>query len=143
MKKENLFPHGYLGSNPSPGVFKMKKNINKPFIIGIAGISGSGKTTISKKLAKRLNAKLIHLDDYWRYHKATKIPSRKEWKKWEHASATNFNKALKEIVKLKNNKCIIIEGLHTFNNSNLRKLLDFKIYYSISSTFKIRAFYYR
>ncbi len=115
-----------------------RKNISKPFIIGIAGISGSGKTTISKKLAKRFNAKIIHLDDYWKYHKATKLPPRKEWKKWEHPNSTDFNKALKELVKLKNNKYIIVEGIHTFSNSNLRKLLDFKIYYSVPNYLVIK-----
>jgi len=58
------------------------RNSNRPFIIGIAGISGSGKTTISKRLAKKINAKLVHLDDFWRYHKSIKLPSRKEWIKW-------------------------------------------------------------
>lgn len=114
------------------------KKINKPFIIGIAGISGSGKTTISKKLAKKLNAKLIHLDNYWKYRRATKLPSRKEWEKWEHPNATKFNKAIKEITKLKNNKYVIIEGLHPFNNLNLRKLLDFKIYYFIPNNLVIK-----
>ena len=103
----------------------------KKIIIGIAGVSGSGKTTISKILAKKLKAKLVHLDDYWKYHKAKKIPSKKEWKKWEHPSATNFNKALKEIAKIKNNKNIIVDGLHPFNNKKLRSLFDLSVYVTL------------
>ncbi|MDQ0268466.1 uridine kinase [Cytobacillus purgationiresistens] len=38
---------------------------NKPLIISISGISGSGKTTVSNELASRLGgAKVIHYDDY-------------------------------------------------------------------------------
>ena len=46
--------------------------MKKKFVIGISGPSGAGKTTIGKKLAKKLKAKLINLDDYWKYHN-TKI----------------------------------------------------------------------
>ena len=103
----------------------------RKFIIGIAGPSGSGKTLIGKKLAKKLKAKLIHLDDYWKYKKVTRIPPMKEWKKgiWEKPFATNFNKILEDINRLKKN--IIVEGLHTFNNKKLREMLDFKIYVDI------------
>lgn len=103
--------------------------LKKRFIIGITGPSSSGKTTISKILAKKLKAKLIHSDDYWKYHNKN-IPSRKEWKKWEHPSSINFNRLLKEIAKSKN-RIIIVEGFHMLHNKKVRKLLDLKIYIDI------------
>lgn len=57
------------------------KEYQKKIVIGIAGPSGSGKTTITKKLAKILKAKIIKLDDYWKYKNLTKIPLMKKWKK--------------------------------------------------------------
>jgi len=72
---------------------KQKRKI----IIGITGPSGSGKTTISKKLAKKLKAILINSDNFWKYSN-TNIPSRKEWKKWEHPSSIDFNKLYKRLL---------------------------------------------
>ena len=116
----------------------LKTYKKKRVIIGIAGPSGSGKTLISKKLAKKLKAKLISLDNYWKYNRVLKIPPIKEWKKglWEKPSATNFDKVLKNINRLKKN--IIVEGLHTFNDKKLREMFDFKIYVDIPDSLIIK-----
>lgn len=104
------------------------------FIIGITGPSSSGKTTISKKLGKKLDAKLVHLDNYWKYHNA-KIPSRNDWKKWEHPSSINFNKLYEDIIKLekihKRKKFIIIEGFHILYNKQIRDIFDLSIYVKV------------
>ena len=105
----------------------LRRYQKKSFIIGISGPSSSGKTTIAKKLTKTLKAKLIHSDDYWKYHN-TEIPSRKDWKKWEHPSSINFEKLHKDILKVKNAKFIIVEGFHMFHNKKIRDLFDLKIY---------------
>src|SRR3990170_1319491 len=115
-------------------------NSKKSFIIGITGVSGSGKTAISKILAKKIKATIIHLDDYWKYHNVEMRP-RKEWKKWEHPSSIDFNRLYKEIVKLKRlnkNKIIIVEGFHVLHNKKIRDILDLKIYISLSDNLVIK-----
>jgi uridine kinase len=37
-----------------------------PYLIGIAGPSGSGKSELSRRLAKRLNAPVISMDSYYK-----------------------------------------------------------------------------
>ena len=114
----------------------LKQYQKKRVIIGIAGPSGSGKTLIGEKLAKKLKAKLIHLDGYWKYKKVTRIPPMKEWKRgiWEKPSTTNFGEVLKDINRLKKN--IIVEGLHTFNNKKFQPL-SFNL---LSLTFSLNKF---
>ncbi|MBI2043867.1 AAA family ATPase [Candidatus Pacearchaeota archaeon] len=108
----------------------------KRFVIGITGPSGSGKTTISEILTKRLKAGLMHSDDYWKYH-GRKIPSRKEWKKWEHPSSIDFKRLERDIVKLKN-KIIIVKGFHMLYNKKIRDILDLKIYADIPKSLIVK-----
>lgn len=121
----------------------LKQYKSRSLIIGIAGPSGSGKTTISKILAKKLKAKLIHLDNYWKYDDVNKIPPMKKWKKgiWEKPSATNFKKLLEDIKKIRKSKDfsnILLEGLHTFDKRKIRKIIDFKIYVSLSDSLIVK-----
>jgi len=121
----------------------LKDYKNKNTIIGIAGPSGSGKTTLAEKLSKKIDAKLIRLDNYWKYNDVNKIPPMKKWKKgiWEKPSSTNFNKVLKEIKRIKESKNpsnIILEGLHTFDKQKIRKIIDLKIYLSLSDSLIIK-----
>ena len=44
----------------------------KPFIIGVAGLSGSGKTALAGKLAPHLHAEVLTLDAY--YHPQSHLP---------------------------------------------------------------------
>jgi len=121
----------------------LTKYKSRSLIIGMAGPSGSGKTTIGKMLAKKLKAKLIHLDNYWKYNDVDKIPPMKKWKKgiWEKPSTTNFKKVLEDIKKIKKSKNypnILIEGLHTFDKRKIRKIIDFKIYVSLSDSLIVK-----
>ena len=108
--------------------------MKKTFIIGITGISGSGKTTIATNLRKTLkNTKIIHVDNYWKEKK--KIPkSFEKWKKWEHPSNINFKKLHKDLTNLKEQKkynFIIIEGNLLFYYRKIRNLINLKIYLEI------------
>ena len=115
----------------------LKQYKKRSLIIGIAGPSGSGKTTLAKELAKKFKAKLIHLDNYWKYNDVKEIPPMKKWKKgiWEKPSTTNFKGLLEDINKIRKSKGfsnIILEGLHTFDRRKIRKIINFKIYVSLS-----------
>jgi uridine kinase len=108
--------------------------MKKKFVIGMSGPSGAGKTTIGKKLAKKLKAKLINLDDYWKYHN-TKINLKKDWKKLEHPSSIDFSKLYNDIIKSKEDskqkKFILVEGFHLFYNKKIRNLFDLCIYITV------------
>jgi len=43
-------------------------------VIGLDGMAGVGKTTVGKELARRLNARLISLDDYVEKKRGTYVP---------------------------------------------------------------------
>ena len=44
---------------------KRNETTNRPFLIAIDGMCGSGKTTLGNHLAKELNASLFHMDDFF------------------------------------------------------------------------------
>ena len=44
---------------------KRNETTNRPFLIAIDGMCGSGKTTMGLYLAKELNASLFHMDDFF------------------------------------------------------------------------------
>ncbi|MGY0407335.1 MAG: uridine kinase [Polaribacter sp.] len=124
-------------------------------IIGIAGGTGSGKTTVVDQIIKELpmdEVCVISQDSYYRatnnlpYEERTKI-------NFDHPRAIDFEliiehlKALKsgkiidqpvysfvthnrteDIVKTHPRKVVIVEGILILNNSDLRNLFDIKIF---------------
>ncbi len=92
--------------------------MNKIFIFGI---SGSGKTTFSKRLGDKLKIKAYDLDDMYF----------KEGKEYINRDRKKRNKILEKIIKKKN---WIIEGSHTeewispiFKNLDLIIVIDTKL----------------
>lgn len=129
---------------------------NKPFIIGVCGNSGSGKSSLVAKIIDILGKKnvlVIHGDDYHKWPRGSE-----EYKKYTHLNpkANNLCLQQEQLSDLKNgnsvyklkydhttgqligpfktipNKYIIIEGLHPFFSQGLRKNIDLKIYLDIS-----------
>ena len=122
--------------------------------IGIAGGSGSGKTTIAKKIAKAFGYDCIILShDY--YYRCTDGLTEKELEErnYDHPNALETElliEHLKELkkgnsvmrptydftkhnrsenyVKVNSAKIIIVEGILIFENQELCDLLDIKIY---------------
>lgn len=124
-------------------------------IIGIAGGTGSGKTTVVNQIIKQLPAEEVCVISQDSYYKATDNLSYEERSKinFDHPRAIDFDLIVKQLKKLKSGKTIeqpvysfvthnrtkdtikthprkvvIIEGILIFNNEELRDLFDIKIF---------------
>jgi uridine kinase len=124
-------------------------------IIGIAGGTGSGKTTVVNQIVKHLPSEEVCVISQDSYYKATDNLSYEERTKinFDHPRAIDFELIVKHLKKLKSKKTIeqpvysfvthnrtsdtlnthprkvvIVEGILIFNNEELRKLFDIKIF---------------
>jgi len=124
-------------------------------IIGIAGGTGSGKTTVVNKIIKHLPNDEVCVISQDSYYKATDSLSYEERTKinFDHPRAIDFDLIVKHLKDLKANKTIaqpvysfvthnrtkdtikthprkviIVEGILIFNNEALRDLFDIKIF---------------
>ncbi len=124
-------------------------------IIGIAGGTGSGKTTVVNQIVKHLPTDEVCVISQDSYYKSTDNLSYDERTKinFDHPRAIDFDliiehlKQLKEgntidqpvysfvthnrtkdVVKTQPRKVLIIEGILIFNNKELRNLFDIKIF---------------
>ncbi|MDE0536570.1 MULTISPECIES: uridine kinase [Tenacibaculum] len=125
------------------------------FVIGIAGGTGSGKTTVVNQIINELPADevcVISQDSYYKqtdnltYEERTKI-------NFDHPRAIDFDLMVQHLTELKNGdiieqpvysfvahnrtkdtikthprKVIIIEGILIFNSEDLRNLCDIKVF---------------
>ncbi len=124
------------------------------FIIGIAGGSGSGKTTFAKRLGDSLEGKVSALscDNYYRAQDDIPLETRRT-RNYDSPEAFDFDLMYEQLRQLKSGedvKCpvydyvrhtrsaetavvlsrpiIIIEGILLFTDARLRSLIDLKIY---------------
>ncbi len=124
-------------------------------IIGIAGGTGSGKTTVVNKIVKELPTDEVCVISQDSYYNATDNLSYDERTKinFDHPRAIDFDliiqhlKELKEgktidqpvysfvshnrttdVIKTHPRKVVVIEGILIFNNEELRDLFDIKIF---------------
>ncbi|MEE9409194.1 MAG: uridine kinase [Polaribacter sp.] len=124
-------------------------------IIGIAGGTGSGKTTVVNQIVKHLPTDEVCVISQDSYYKATDNLSYEERTKinFDHPRAIDFDlivkhlKSLKvgeiinqpvysfvthnrtkDIIKTHPRKVIIVEGILIFNSEELRDLFDIKIF---------------
>ena len=131
----------------------MKARIkNTPYLIGIGGDSGAGKSTITKSLENLFsiqNITIIRGDDMHKWERGHKM-----WEEHTHLSpkANNLHQEINQIKQLKSgkkvlrrhydhntghfteplpiysNKVIVFEGLHPFYIAAKRELFDIKIF---------------
>ncbi|WP_106769232.1 uridine kinase [Paenibacillus faecalis] len=125
-------------------------------IIGIAGGTGSGKTTVARSVIDRLGpgkVTFISQDNYYRDNPQLTFAEREKinydhpfaidnelliehlelLKSGQSAHApvydfTTHARSKEETVELTPNHIAIIEGLHVLSDENLRKLLDIKVF---------------
>ena len=124
-------------------------------IIGIAGGTGSGKTTVVDKIIKQLPLDEVCVISQDSYYKATDNLSHEERTKinFDHPRAIDFDLLIKHLKALKKGKTIqqpmysfvthnrtkdsvkthprkvvIVEGILIFNSEELRDLFDIKIF---------------
>ncbi|MBI9054315.1 MAG: uridine kinase [Bacteroidales bacterium] len=125
------------------------------FIIGIAGGTGSGKTTVVRKVIESLpkdEVAIIPQDSYYKDNSHLPIEERQEIN-FDHPRSLEFKLLIDHIKKLKEGKAvqqpiysyltcmrseetihveakkvIIVEGILILQNSQLRDLMDIKVY---------------
>lgn len=124
-------------------------------IIGIAGGTGSGKTTVVNQIVKQLPTDEVCVISQDSYYKATNDLSYEERTKinFDHPRAIDFDLIIKHLKALKKGeninqpvysfvthnrtkdtiithprKVVIVEGILIFNSEELRKLFDIKIF---------------
>lgn len=130
------------------------------FIIGIAGGTGSGKTTVVRKIISRLpksEVAIIPQDSYYRDNGHLPIEERQEIN-FDHPRSLEFKLLIEHIKRLKEGKSveqpiysyltctrsdetipvspkkvIIIEGILILQNAQLRNLMDIKVFVDADS----------
>ena len=125
------------------------------FIIGIAGGTGSGKTTVVRKVVENLpkdEVAIITQDSYYKDNSHLPLEERQEMN-FDHPASLEFKLLIDHIKKLKDGKAIeqpiysyltctrsketiavaskkviIVEGILILQNAQLRDLMDVKVF---------------
>ena len=130
------------------------KYMNNMIVVGVAGGTGSGKSTFTKKLKQEFgdDLSILYYDNYYRNRSDISIEARKKIN-YDHPDALetdlliehlkrlkegkhiecpiyNFSTHTREMdtMTIKPNRIIVLEGRLTFQNTILRELLDLKIF---------------
>ncbi|MCE5168227.1 AAA family ATPase [Paenibacillus profundus] len=109
----------------------------KPIIVGIAGGSGSGKSTYCDIIAKELKdyqVDVVSTDDFYKKDLPKMISpvSNVEYDDFNHPDALDYNKLMEYLNNLLSAEIppevVILEGIFTLYFEELRKMLDVKIF---------------
>lgn len=129
-------------------------NSRFPIIIGIAGGTGSGKSTFTNRLKKRFgdHVTVIYHDNYYRQHDDISFEDRKKIN-YDHPDSletelliehleqlkngqsimcpvydyTVHNRS-KDVVEIKPSNIIILEGILVLSDERLRQMVDIKVF---------------
>eukprot|EP00603_Paraphysomonas_imperforata_P012961 CAMPEP_0114457296 /NCGR_PEP_ID=MMETSP0104-20121206/4088_1 /TAXON_ID=37642 ORGANISM="Paraphysomonas imperforata, Strain PA2" /NCGR_SAMPLE_ID=MMETSP0104 /ASSEMBLY_ACC=CAM_ASM_000202 /LENGTH=225 /DNA_ID=CAMNT_0001629835 /DNA_START=1 /DNA_END=678 /DNA_ORIENTATION=+ len=105
---------------------------SRPIIVGVAGGSGSGKTTIAKHLLDSLGAEQITYIPHDNYYKDLTHLTKEERdvRNFDHPSALDTDLM---IADLNPRRVILIEGVLIFADEELASLIDIKIFVDTES----------
>ena len=127
----------------------------KPLIIGIAGGSGSGKSTVARNVAQALHAEsvaFIDMDAYYRNYAHMAFDERRKIN-WDHPDAFDWDLLLDHLGRLQRGESIekpvydfvthtrsektvvvpparvvVIDGILLFSDARVRELCDVKVF---------------
>ncbi|MBR5533673.1 MAG: uridine kinase [Ruminiclostridium sp.] len=135
----------------------------KPLIIGIAGGTGSGKTTLVDRLKEQFGEDISVLahDSYYAEHHDLSLEERRALN-YDHPAAFDTDRMIQDLENLKAgktvqvpvydytvhdrleqtqeiapNKVILVEGILIFDNKALRDLLDIKLFVDTDADVRI------
>ncbi len=126
-----------------------------PLILGVAGGTGSGKTTVARQILKRVGADHIAYVPHDAYYRdfSTYTPAQLDALNWDHPDSLDTEAMIEHILQLRNGESIelpvydftrnhrapetvhiepqpviLVEGILIFADVELRKLFDVKIF---------------
>ncbi len=132
-------------------------------VIGIAGGTGSGKTTLTQKLKDRFgeDVSVLYHDNYYKSHSELPFEERSKLN-YDHPSAFDTERIVRDLtalrrgetiqsptydytvhdrsdktVEIKPTRVIIVEGILIFENKELRDLMDIKIFVDTDADVRI------
>ena len=127
----------------------------KPLIIGIAGGTGSGKSTVARRVAEQLgkaSVAFLDMDAYYRHHPDLTLDERRRIN-WDHPDAFDWDLLVHHLVQLASGSgiakptydfvahlrsadtkrvppadVIVVDGILLFVDERLRDLCDVKVF---------------
>ena len=133
----------------------MPKNNPKPFVIGVAGGSGSGKSTVTRQVLAAIGSERVAVvmqDDYYR-DQSHMPPEDRRKQNYDHPDAFDWPLMMQHVQALRNGEpiempeydfaqhnrssktitvkpapVIVIEGLFALYDADLRKMMSLKIF---------------
>jgi uridine kinase len=139
-------------------------------VIGVAGGTGSGKTTVVRKIQQQFpkgEVNVLSHDSYYFDNKELSLEERRR-KNYDHPDAIEFDLMIEDVKKLKKGisiqepvysfitctreketrlikprEVLIIEGILCLTNSKLRDLMDIKVFVDCDSDLRLSRVIYR
>lgn len=139
-------------------------------VIGVAGGTGSGKTTVVRKIQQQFpkgEVNVLSHDSYYRDNKGLTLEERRK-KNYDHPDAIEFDLMIDHVKKLKNGipipeptysfitctreektklieprEVLIIEGILCLTNRELRDLMDIKVFVDCDSDLRLSRVIHR
>ncbi len=141
----------------------MAENINDIIVIGIAGGTGSGKTTITRTIMEHFgnDVTVLYHDNYYKSHHELTMEERSRLN-YDHPDSFDTDLIVKDLEELRNghkiecpvydytihdrssqtltvrpSKVIIVEGILIFHEKRLRELMDIRLFVDADADVRI------